>query len=150
MQRMSAIATATRAMVTAVVGTKARILETRKTVPGLRILDKWAVLIGGGSNHRIGLYDMIMIKDNHIAAAGGMAAAVGAASAYVAKAGAMPVRYNCICHVESLNETCSCRRKGRWSPRICGIAAVSVHSEVCARVGCIKLQQHRCPCVRDL
>lgn len=57
-------------------GHTARILETRKTVPGLRLLDKWAVLIGGGQNHRMGLYDMIMIKDNHIAAAGGIAAAV--------------------------------------------------------------------------
>lgn len=49
-----------------------RILETRKTVPGLRLLDKWAVLIGGGANHRMGLFDMMMIKDNHIAAAGGV------------------------------------------------------------------------------
>ncbi len=57
-------------------GTKSRILDTRKTIPGLRVLDKWAVLIGGGVNHRMGLYDMIMIKDNHIAAAGGIAAAV--------------------------------------------------------------------------
>ena len=51
-------------------------LETRKTVPGLRVLDKWAVLIGGGRNHRLGLWDMVMIKDNHIAAAGGIPAAV--------------------------------------------------------------------------
>lgn len=54
----------------------ARILETRKTVPGLRVLDKWAVLIGGGVNHRIGLYDMVMIKNNHISAAGSLSAAV--------------------------------------------------------------------------
>ncbi len=54
----------------------ARILETRKTVPGLRVLDKWAVLIGGGVNHRIGLYDMVMIKNNHISAAGSVKAAV--------------------------------------------------------------------------
>jgi Quinolinate phosphoribosyl transferase, C-terminal domain len=52
------------------------VLDTRKTIPGLRLLDKWAVLIGGGANHRMGLYDMLMIKDNHIAAAGGITAAV--------------------------------------------------------------------------
>lgn len=57
-------------------GTECQVLETRKTVPGLRTLDKWAVLIGGGRNHRQGLYDMVMIKDNHIAAAGGIAPAV--------------------------------------------------------------------------
>lgn len=57
-------------------GFPARILETRKTVPGMRVLDKWAVLIGGGSNHRIGLFDMVMIKNNHIAAAGGVQAAI--------------------------------------------------------------------------
>ena len=63
-------------------GSPARILETRKTVPGLRVLDKWAVLIGGGQNHRMGLYDMIMIKDNHIAAAGGITAAVHGTEVY--------------------------------------------------------------------
>ena len=57
-------------------GTSAKIIETRKTVPGLRVLDKWAVLIGGGSNHRMGLYDMVMIKDNHVTAAGSITAAV--------------------------------------------------------------------------
>jgi len=62
-------------------------LETRKTVPGLRVIDKWAVLIGGGKNHRIGLFDMVMIKDNHIAAAGGIAAAVSACEAYLAENG---------------------------------------------------------------
>lgn len=76
MQRMSGIATLTNDMVKAVKGTKTTILDTRKTVPGLRLLDKWAVKIGGGVNHRVGLYDMFMIKDNHIAAAGGIQAAV--------------------------------------------------------------------------
>lgn len=57
-------------------GTRAVVLDTRKTVPGLRLLDKWAVRIGGGENHRMGLYDMLLIKDNHIAAAGGIEAAV--------------------------------------------------------------------------
>lgn len=76
LQRMSGIATLTSRYVAAVAGTRARILDTRKTVPGLRLLDKWAVVLGGGHNHRIGLYDMAMIKDNHIAAAGGISAAV--------------------------------------------------------------------------
>ncbi len=76
MQRMSGIATATRRYVDAVAGTKAVILDTRKTAPGLRLLDKWAVRLGGGQNHRVGLYDMVLIKDNHIAAAGGITAAV--------------------------------------------------------------------------
>ena len=76
LQRMSGIATLTRRFVDAVAGTQAVILDTRKTVPGLRVLDKWAVRLGGGQNHRIGLYDMAMIKDNHIAAVGGIAEAV--------------------------------------------------------------------------
>lgn len=65
----------------------ATLLETRKTVPGLRLLDKWAVLIGGGQNHRMGLYDMLMIKDNHIAAAGGIPQAVEAAAKYLREQG---------------------------------------------------------------
>jgi len=76
LQRMSGIATVTSHFVDAVQGTKAVILDTRKTVPGLRLLDKWAVKIGGGQNHRIGLYDMVLIKDNHITAAGGITQAV--------------------------------------------------------------------------
>ncbi|PKN53320.1 MAG: nicotinate-nucleotide diphosphorylase (carboxylating) [Deltaproteobacteria bacterium HGW-Deltaproteobacteria-13] len=77
-QRMSGIATLTAKYVDAVRGTRARILDTRKTMPGLRILDKMAVRIGGGCNHRIGLYDGVIIKDNHIEAAGGITAAVHA------------------------------------------------------------------------
>lgn len=72
MQRMSGIATATRAFVDALEGTDCKVLDTRKTAPGLRGLDKWSVLLGGGENHRIGLYDRILIKDNHIDAAGGL------------------------------------------------------------------------------
>ncbi len=78
MQRASGIATATRRYVDAVRGTNAVILDTRKTVPGLRYLDKRAVAAGGGGNHRFGLYDMVLIKDNHIAAAGSISAAVTA------------------------------------------------------------------------
>lgn len=76
LQRMSGIATATRRYVDAVAGTRAVILDTRKTAPGLRVLDKWAVWLGGGQNHRFGLFDMVLIKDNHIAAAGGITRAV--------------------------------------------------------------------------
>jgi nicotinate-nucleotide pyrophosphorylase (carboxylating) len=75
-QRMSGIATATRRFVEAAAGTRAVILDTRKTAPGLRVLDKLAVRIGGASNHRTGLYDMVLIKDNHIAEAGGITEAV--------------------------------------------------------------------------
>ena len=82
MQRMSGIATYTRRMVDATHPHQARILDTRKTVPGLRLLDKWAVLLGGGENHRLGLYDMILIKDNHISAVGGVRAAIEAAQRY--------------------------------------------------------------------
>jgi nicotinate-nucleotide pyrophosphorylase (carboxylating) len=74
---MSGIATATHRYVQAVAGTRAVILDTRKTVPGLRVLDKWAVRLGGGQNHRMCLDDMVLIKDNHIAAAGSITAAVG-------------------------------------------------------------------------
>jgi nicotinate-nucleotide pyrophosphorylase (carboxylating) len=77
-QRMCGIATLTRKYVEAVQTTKAKILDTRKTLPGLRLLDKMAVKIGGGFNHRMGLYDGVLIKDNHIAAADGIEAAVKA------------------------------------------------------------------------
>jgi nicotinate-nucleotide pyrophosphorylase (carboxylating) len=76
LQRMSGIATLTRRFVEAVQGTPAVILDTRKTAPGLRVLDKWAVRLGGGQNHRIGLYDMVLIKENHIAATGSIAETV--------------------------------------------------------------------------
>lgn len=76
MQRMSAIATKTNFFVSLLKGTKTQILDTRKTTPGIRALEKWAVKIGGGVNHRFALYDMIMIKDNHIDFAGGISAAI--------------------------------------------------------------------------
>jgi nicotinate-nucleotide pyrophosphorylase (carboxylating) len=76
MQRMSGIATQTRRYVQAVAHTKARILDTRKTAPGLRVLDKWAVRIGGGGNHRYGLWDEVLIKDNHVAVVGSLREAV--------------------------------------------------------------------------
>jgi nicotinate-nucleotide pyrophosphorylase (carboxylating) len=76
LQRMCGIATLTRRYVDEITGTKTKILDTRKTAPGLRILDKYAVRAGGGSNHRFALYDGVLIKDNHIAAVGGIAEAV--------------------------------------------------------------------------
>jgi nicotinate-nucleotide pyrophosphorylase (carboxylating) len=79
LQRMCGIATATRAFVEAVAGTSCRILDTRKTAPGLRAFDRMAVADGGGSNHRDGLFDMVLIKDNHRRLAGGLAPAVEAA-----------------------------------------------------------------------
>ena len=76
---MSGIATLTRRYVDAVVGTRARIVDTRKTTPGLRTFEKYAVRAGGGMNHRIGLFDAVLIKDNHIAVAGGISPAIAAA-----------------------------------------------------------------------
>jgi nicotinate-nucleotide pyrophosphorylase (carboxylating) len=81
LQRMSGIASLTRRFVAAVAGSPAIILDTRKTAPGLRLLDKWAVRLGGGQNHRMGLYDMVLIKDNHIAAVGSVTQAVACARA---------------------------------------------------------------------
>jgi nicotinate-nucleotide pyrophosphorylase (carboxylating) len=78
LQRLSGVATVTRQYVRAVEGTGARVIDTRKTTPGMRWLEKGAVVAGGGTNHRFGLHDMVMIKDNHIAAAGGITAAVEA------------------------------------------------------------------------
>jgi len=76
MQRMSAIATKTNSYVKLLEGTNAKILDTRKTTPGFRVAEKWAVKIGGGENHRFALYDMVMLKDNHIDFAGGIALAI--------------------------------------------------------------------------
>jgi len=81
--RMSGVATATAQLVDAVAGTGARISDTRKTMPGLRVIDKYAVRVGGGMNHRFGLYDAVLIKDNHLVAAGEIAGAVTAARAKV-------------------------------------------------------------------
>ncbi|MBM3419824.1 MAG: carboxylating nicotinate-nucleotide diphosphorylase [Bacteroidetes bacterium] len=87
LQRMSGIATQTSKYVKAVEGTRAKILDTRKTSPGLRMLEKEAVRIGGGMNHRMGLYDMVMIKDNHIDFAGSIAAAIDRTRKYLKEKG---------------------------------------------------------------
>src|SRR5690606_3569795 len=83
MQRMSAIATKTRHFVDLLEGTGAKILDTRKTTPGIRAIEKWAVKIGGGENHRFALYDMIMLKDNHIDFAGGITKAINKTKTYL-------------------------------------------------------------------
>jgi len=86
-QRMSGIATTTHHLVNKIANYPVRILDTRKTVPNLRMLDKWAVKLGGGENHRMGLYDMIMLKDNHIDFAGGIRPAIQAVKKYLARQG---------------------------------------------------------------
>jgi nicotinate-nucleotide pyrophosphorylase (carboxylating) len=83
MQRMSAIATKTHHLTQLIKGTKAKLLDTRKTTPNFRLLEKWAVLIGGGFNHRIGLYDMIMLKDNHVDMTGGIRQAINRTKDYL-------------------------------------------------------------------
>lgn len=85
MQRMSGIATLTAKLMKLCKGTKTQVLDTRKTTPNFRALEKWAVKIGGGGNHRFGLYDMILIKDNHIDYAGGIRQAIEAANKYLRK-----------------------------------------------------------------
>jgi len=83
MQRMSGIATKTQYLVKLLEGTSTKLLDTRKTTPNFRLLEKWAVKIGGGQNHRIGLYDMIMLKDNHVDMAGGIAQAINQTKEYL-------------------------------------------------------------------
>jgi nicotinate-nucleotide pyrophosphorylase (carboxylating) len=83
MQRMSAVATKTKMFVDLLKGTKTTVLDTRKTTPGIRALEKWAVRIGGGENHRFALYDMIMLKDNHIDFAGGITKAIEMTKQYL-------------------------------------------------------------------
>jgi len=87
MQRLSGIATQTHLYACRLEGLKTKVLDTRKTTPGLRLLEKWAVKLGGGENHRIGLYDMILIKDNHIDFAGGITQAVESARSYLSAGG---------------------------------------------------------------
>lgn len=87
MQRMSGIATQTNQIVKLIEGTSVKLLDTRKTTPGIRYMEKWAVRIGGGHNHRFALYDMIMLKDNHVDYAGGIRPAIEKANQYLAETG---------------------------------------------------------------
>lgn len=87
MQRLSGIATVTARVVSSISAYKTRVLDTRKTTPNLRILEKWAVTVGGGHNHRFGLFDMIMLKDNHVDVAGGIKPAITRAKSYLKEQG---------------------------------------------------------------
>lgn len=100
LQRLSGIATKTARMVELVAGTKARIVDTRKTTPGLRALEKYAVRVGGGHNHRFGLYDAVLIKDNHIQACGSITAAVEAAFAQAPHTMTVTVECDTLAQVE--------------------------------------------------
>ncbi len=101
MQRMSAIATKTNAYVKLLEGTGTRILDTRKTTPGIRALEKWAVKIGGGENHRFALYDMIMLKDNHIDFCGGIEKAIAKTREYLKD---QKLNLKIICEARNLDE----------------------------------------------
>lgn len=103
LQRMSGIATLTRKFVEAVQGTSAVILDTRKTAPGLRVLDKWAVELGGGQNHRFGLYDMVLIKENHIEVAGSITEAIKRVRSYMMRR--VPVEVE----VKNIEEFCEAK-----------------------------------------
>lgn len=104
MQRMSGIATKTNRIVKLLEGCKTKALDTRKTTPGLRYLEKWAVRIGGGVNHRIGLYDMILIKDNHVDYAGGIGNAIHQANNYLKRTGKQLQIEIEVRNIEELNE----------------------------------------------
>lgn len=107
MQRLSAIATKTNEYVQAVAGTKARVVDTRKTTPGMRFLEKYAVRVGGGHNHRFALYDAVMIKDNHIKGAGGIAQAVAAARAAIPHTMTVEVEAETLEQVQEALDACA-------------------------------------------
>ena len=114
LQRMSGVATQVHRYVEAVKGTEATILDTRKTLPGWRLLDKYAVKQGGGENHRMGLFDMVMIKDNHIAAHGSIPAAVSAVIAYFMKHGIQDVKIEVETQtLEDVSEALACEGVSR-------------------------------------
>jgi len=100
--RLSGIATLTRRYVDAVAGTRAKIVDTRKTTPGLRALEKYAVRCGGGYNHRVGLFDAVLIKDNHIVAAGGISPAIQAARAAVGHMTKIEVEVDTLAQLETV------------------------------------------------
>jgi nicotinate-nucleotide pyrophosphorylase (carboxylating) len=100
LQLLSAVATKTAAYVDAVRGTRARIVDTRKTLPGLRLAQKYAVRVGGGTNHRIGLYDAVLIKENHIAAAGGVSQVLAAAAQVAAQAAFVEIEVETLAQLE--------------------------------------------------
>ncbi len=101
LQTLSATATATRRHVDAVAGTRAKVVDTRKTIPGLRLAQKYAVRVGGGANHRIGLFDGILIKENHIIAAGGIVPALAAARAQAAPGTMIQIEVETLAQLEA-------------------------------------------------
>lgn len=110
LQRMSGVATLTRRYVSEIEGTGSTILDTRKTIPGWRVLDKYAVKMGGGKNHRMGLYDMVMVKDNHIAAHGSIKGAVDSVLAYFERHGIENVGIEVeTANLNQVGEALSCR-----------------------------------------
>ncbi len=130
MQRMSGIATLTRAYTDRIAHTPCRLLDTRKTTPGLRWMEKWAVRIGGGFNHRMGLYDMVMIKDNHVDFSGGIAPALDAVARYQQAQGlALPVE------IETRN--------------LSEVRQVLQHGARHGMVRCIMLDNYSLPMLRD-
>lgn len=105
MQRMSAIATKTKKFADVLKGTKTKVLDTRKTTPGIRAIEKWAVKIGGGENHRFALYDMVMLKDNHIDFAGGISNAIEKTKLYLKQNGLdlkIIVEARSLCEIEEI------------------------------------------------
>lgn len=135
LQMLSAVATKTATYVAAAQGTRANIVDTRKTLPGLRMAQKYAVRTGGGVNHRIGLFDAVLIKENHIAAAGGIAAVLQQAKAVAAKAAFVEIE------VETLDQLREALRKGADMILLDNMSlptlneAVAINAQMCAELG---------------
>lgn len=137
LQRLSGIASATRRLVEAVEGTGTRILDTRKTLPGWRELDKYAVACGGGRNHRRGLYDMFLIKENHIAGAGGIPAALERAQALRVREGLeSPIEIE----VETLDELAQALEGGAEIVMLDNFSPGAVHEAVALAAGRARLE----------
>lgn len=137
LQRLSGIATLTRKFVDAVAGTKTKILDTRKTTPGWRVLEKYAVQCGGGLNHRLGLHDMFLLKENHLAAAGGIASAVQKCRAFNQQRG-----WNWRLEVEArtLVEVEECLRQGVEHIMLDNMTIAAMQSAVQLTAGRAKLE----------
>ncbi|WIG54914.1 MAG: Quinolinate phosphoribosyltransferase [decarboxylating] [Rhodanobacteraceae bacterium] len=133
LQTLSGTATVTRTYVDAVAGTRAKILDTRKTIPGLRLAQKYAVRCGGGHNHRIGLYDAILIKENHVTAAGGVANAIRAART------ASPGVF-LDCEVESLDELREAIEAGADRVLLDEFSETMLRDAVALAAGCVPLE----------
>ena len=129
LQLLSAVATKTATYVAAVKGTQAKIVDTRKTLPGLRLAQKHAVRVGGGTNHRIGLYDAVLIKENHIAAAGGIAQVLARAAAVAAQADFVEIE------VETLSQLAQALDAGARMVLLDNMDLAQLHEAVCINQG---------------